>query len=104
MTDSNVSIDCVISDHDRQTVTGLEFLQKIRVGNNLGVNRNLRFVILTGDGDKEVVRAALTFDVDAHAMKSIFQGGLVSSIERAFTRKSMLKSGPEYGAIEISKT
>lgn len=101
LTDPNVSIECVVSDHGMQPVTGLELLQKIRAGNNLGVSRNLRFVMLTGHGDEEVVRTALALDVDAYIMKPVSQGGLISSIERAFARKRMLKSGPDYGAVVL---
>ncbi|NKB43784.1 MAG: response regulator [Alphaproteobacteria bacterium] len=101
LTDANVSIDCIVSDHSMQPVTGLELLQKIRAGNNLGVSRNLRFVMLTGHGDEEVVRAALALDVDAYVMKPVSQGGLISSIDRAFARKRMLKSGPDYEAIAL---
>lgn len=101
LTDPSVSIDCIISDHGMQPVTGLELLQKIRAGNNLGVSRNLRFVMLTGHGDEEVVRTALALDVDAYVMKPVSQGGLIAAIERAFARKRMLKTGPDYEAVAL---
>lgn len=101
LTDGNVSVDCVMSDHGMQPVTGLELLQKIRAGNNLGISRNLRFVMLTGHGDEEVVKTALALDVDAYVMKPISQGGLISAVERAFARKRMLKTGPDYEAIAL---
>jgi len=101
LTDHNEKIDCVISDHSMEPLTGLELLQKIRVGTNPGISRNLRFLMLTGHGDKEVVTAALTLDVDGYMIKPVSQGGLISSVERAFARKRILKAGSDYEAIQL---
>lgn len=101
LTDHNEKVDCVISDHGMEPLTGLELLQKIRVGTNPGISRNLRFLMLTGHGDKEVVSAALTLDVDGYMIKPISQGGLISSVERAFARKRILKAGSDYAAIPL---
>lgn len=97
--DSNVKVDCVISDHGMEPVTGLEFLQKIRVGTNLGVSRNIRFLMLTGHGEEEVVKSALALDVDGYVIKPVSQAGLTTSIEKAFARKRMLKSPADYAAV-----
>lgn len=101
LTDYNEKIDCVISDHGMEPLTGLELLQKIRVGTNPGISRNLRFLMLTGHGDKEVVTTALALDVDGYMIKPVSQGGLVSSVERAFARKRILKAGSDYATIPL---
>lgn len=101
LTDHNEKIDCVISDHGMEPLTGLELLQKIRVGTNPGISRNLRFLMLTGHGDKEVVTTALALDVDGYMIKPVSQGGLISSVERAFARKRILKAGSDYDTIAL---
>ena len=37
LSDSNIDIDCVISDHGMEPMTGLELLQHIREGRNAGM-------------------------------------------------------------------
>lgn len=101
LADHNEKVNCVISDHSMEPLTGLELLQKIRVGTNPGISRNLRFLMLTGHGDKEVVTTALTLDVDGYMIKPVSQGNLISSVERAFARKRILKAGSDYAAIEL---
>ncbi len=101
LTDPNVKVDCIISDHQMEPVTGLELLQKIRVGTNLGVSRNLRFLMLTGFGEEEVVKSALALDVDGYIIKPVSQGALIASIEKAFVRKRMLKGASDYAAVPV---
>lgn len=101
LADSNVKIDCVISDHGMQPITGLELLQRIRDGRNPGMVRDTRFVMLTGHGETEVVKAAALLDVDGYAIKPISQKGLVQTLSRAFARKRILKSGSDYEAVQL---
>lgn len=101
LTDNNEKIDCVISDHGMEPLTGLELLQKIRIGTNPAISRNLRFLMLTGHGDKEVVTTALALDVDGYMIKPVSLGGLVSSVERAFARKRILKAGSDYATVAL---
>ena len=104
LSDSNVKIDCVISDHGMEPITGLELLQRIRDGRNPGMVRDTRFVMLTGHGEVEVVQTAAKLDVDGYAIKPISQKGLVQTLNRAFARKRILKSGSEYGAVVLPET
>lgn len=101
LTDPSVKVDCIISDHRMDPVTGLELLQKIRVGTNLGVSRNLRFLMLTGFGEEEVVKSALALDVDGYIIKPVSQVALIASIEKAFVRKRILKGATEYAAVPV---
>ncbi len=97
--DPNVKIDCIVSDYGMEPVSGLELLQKIRVGTSPGVSRNIRFVMLTGHGEAEVVKTAMLLDVDGYVIKPISQKGLVSALEKAFARKRVLKAGSGYAGV-----
>jgi len=99
--DSNEKIDCIVSDHNMQPLTGLEFLKKIRVGRNPAMNRNVRFVMLTAHGDVEVVKSALALDVDSYVIKPVTRGNLDKAIIRAVTRKRILSAGSAYDAIPL---
>ncbi|MEQ8734381.1 MAG: response regulator [Rhodospirillaceae bacterium] len=99
ISDHNVKIDCIISDYGMEPVSGLELLQKIRVGTSPGVSRNIRFVMLTGHGEAEVVKTAMILDVDGYVIKPISQKGLISALERAFARKRVLKAGSGYADV-----
>ena len=101
LADPNVSIDCIISYYGMELVTGLDLLQKVRVGTNPGVSRNIRFLMLTGHGEVEVVKTALSLDVDGYIIKPVSQFSLNSSIEKAFARKRMLEAGSDYAAIAL---
>lgn len=101
LSDSNTKIDCVISDHGMEPMTGLELLQRVRDGRNPGMVRDTRFVMLTGHGEVEVVKTAALLDVDGYAIKPISQKGLVQTLERAFARKRILRSGSDYGAVQL---
>ena len=101
LADSNVKIDCIISDHGMEPITGLELLQRIRDGRNPGMVRDTRFVMLTGHGETEVVKAAALLDVDGYVIKPISQKGLVQTLSRAFARKRILKSGSDYEAVQL---
>ena len=99
--DSNEKIDCIVSDHNMQPLTGLEFLKKIRVGRNPAMNRNVRFVMLTAHGDVEVVKSALALDVDSYVIKPVTRGNLDKAIIRAVTRKRILSAGSACDAIPL---
>ncbi len=103
LSDTNRKIDCIISDHGIEPVTGLELLQGIREGRNPDLVRDTRFIMLTSHSEKEVVQTALALDVDGYVIKPISPGGLVQTIERAFARKRILKAGSDYAAVELAK-
>ena len=49
----------------------------------------------------EVVKTALSLDVDGYIIKPVSQFSLNSSIEKAFARKRMLQAGSDYAAIAL---
>lgn len=99
ISDPNVKVDCIVSDYGMAPVSGLEFLQKIRVGTSPGVSRNIRFVMLTGHGEAEIVKTAMLLDVDGYVIKPVSKSGLISSLEKAFARKRVLKAGSSYASV-----
>ena len=101
LSDSNVSIDCVISDHGMEPMAGLELLQHIREGRNASMVRDTRFVMLTGHGEAEVVRTAAALDVDGYAVKPVSQRSMIQTLTRAFNRKRILKAGSDYATVVI---
>ena len=101
LSDSNIDIDCVISDHGIEPMTGLELLQHIREGRNAGMVRDTRFVMLTGHGEAEVVRTAAALDVDGYAVKPVSQHSMMQTLVRAFSRKRILKAGSDYASVVL---
>ncbi len=96
LVDHNEKIDCVVSDHGMEPITGLELLKKIRVGRNPAMNRNVRFLMLTAHGDADVVKRAMALDVDAYVIKPVSMSSLETSLHRAFARKRILQAGSYY--------
>ncbi len=101
LSDSNIKIDCIISDHGMEPMSGLELLQHIREGRNTGMVRDTRFVMLTGHGEAEVVKTAAALDVDGYAIKPVSQRGLMQTLIRAFGRKRIIKGASEYAKVEL---
>jgi len=99
--DHNEKIDCVVSDHGMEPMTGLQLLKKIRVGRNPAMNRNVRFLMLTAHGDVEVVKRAMALDVDAYVIKPVSMANLETALHRAFARKRILQAGSHYDSIPL---
>lgn len=102
LVDPNEKIDCIVSDHGMEPVTGLELLQKIRVGRNPAMNRNVRFLMLTAHGDVDVVKRAMALDVDAYVIKPVSMSSLETALNRAFARKRILQAGSHYASIPLA--
>jgi CheY-like chemotaxis protein len=57
--------DCVVSDYDMPTMTGLEFLERVRA-----IDSDLPFVLFTGKGSETVASEAISKGVTEYLQKS----------------------------------
>jgi CheY-like chemotaxis protein len=93
------SVDCVISDYNMGPVNGLQLLQAVRMGAVRGIPRDLRFVLVTGHGDLEIVQAAKALDVSAYVVKPMSLANLVKAVDRAFQTRVTLRDVDSYKAV-----
>jgi CheY-like chemotaxis protein len=95
-------LDCIISDFNMRPQTGLQFLSSIRTGGKPGIPRDQRFILLTGHGEAEVVRAAVALDVNGYVVKPVSLKMLIQVVERALGRPTPLKAAAAYQAVKLS--
>jgi CheY-like chemotaxis protein len=88
--------DCVVCDFNMKPVNGIQALQSIRAGKLPAVARDQPFVLLTGHGDLEVVKAAKLLDVSAYVVKPVAVDTFVKSVGRALTAKVPLRPPAHY--------
>lgn len=95
--------DCVICDFNMKHVNGLQFLQGIRLGLSPTLPRDQPFIMVTGHGEQDVVKAALSLNVSGFAVKPVAQKKLVESIEKALSHPVKLQPVEVYKAIKLPK-
>ena len=95
-------VDCIISDFNMTPQTGLQFLSIIRTGAKAGIPRDQRFILLTGHGEADVVRAAVALDVNGYIVKPVSLKMLIQTVERAFSRPTPLKPASTYQSVKAS--
>lgn len=96
-------VDCVICDFNMKHVNGLQLLQGIRLGLSPVLPRTQPFIMVTGHGEHEVVKSAISLDVSGFAIKPIAQKKLVETIEKALSQPVNLKDPSVYKAIKLPK-
>jgi two-component system, chemotaxis family, chemotaxis protein CheY len=101
--DSFTQADCIISDCNMKPVNGLQFLQAVRTGLNPKIPREQAFLMVTGQGDTDVVRTAMMLDVNGYLVKPVALDKLVQAIERAFRKPIEVKEPDYYRAIKLAK-
>lgn len=94
-------VDCIISDFNMKPVNGLQLLHAVRTGMNPKVPRDQPFVMLTGHGETEVVKAAIMLDVNGYLVKPIAPEKLAQTLERVLKRGIDLKDVDYYKAIDV---
>lgn len=94
--DPHAPCDSIICDFNMKPVNGIQFLQAIRAGRLAHVKRDQRFILLTGHGDMEVVRAAKALDVSGYAVKPVAPDTFIKVVTRALTSAFTLKSAEDY--------
>lgn len=91
--------DCIICDFNMKPLNGINFLQGIRAGKLPEIKRDQHFVLLTGHGDLDVVKAAKALDVSGYAVKPVAPDTFIKTITRALAVNHTLKSAAEYEAV-----
>lgn len=94
--DPHSGFDCIICDFNMKPINGIQFLQAIRAGKLAGIKRDQHFVLLTGHGDMDVVRAAKALDVSGYAVKPVAPDTFIKTITRALTLEHTLKPAADY--------
>lgn len=99
--DNFTQVDCIIADFNMEPMNGLQLLQAIRLGINPAIPRDQPFVMLTGHGDADVVKAAIALDVSGYVVKPVALDKLVQTIEKVFRRPLGIKSAQAYREVKL---
>ena len=73
--------DLIISDYQLGGADGLQLLKSVRDNPS---TRGIRFIMLTGSDDREVLREAMALDVDEYITKPVEPRNLRAAIDRTF--------------------
>ncbi len=95
--------DCIISDFNMKRINGLQLLQGIRVGLSKHLPRHQPFIMVTGHGEQDVVKTAISLDVSGFAIKPVAQTKLAEAIVKALSQPVVLKSADAYKAVRLPK-
>lgn len=96
-----IPVDVIVCDFNMRPVTGVQLLQSIRAGKHAGIKRDQRFILLTGHGEMDVVKAAKALDVNGYVVKPVAPDTFIKTIERTLGATPSLKSVPDYERIPV---
>lgn len=99
--DNFTQVDCIISDCNMKPINGLQLLQAVRVGINPRIPRDQGFIMLTGFGETEIVKAAIALDVNGYVVKPVAPEKLIDNIEKVFKRTIEVKDPEHYRAVKL---
>lgn len=88
--------DCIICDFNMKPINGIQWLQAIRAGKCREVPREQAFLLLTGHGDIDVVKAAKALDVSAYVVKPVAPDTFMKAITRALGAPPTLRPQHDY--------
>lgn len=94
-------VDCIIADLNMKPMNGLEFLWAIRTGVSKKVQRDQRYLMLTGHGDSDAVKAAIALDIQGYVLKPISIEKLVTAVDLALARSLTLKTVAHYRSVKL---
>ncbi|MGE3335601.1 MAG: response regulator [Rhodospirillaceae bacterium] len=97
--DARRGVDVIICDFNMKPINGIQFLQTIRTGKNPHIKRDQRFILLTGHGEMDVVRAAKGLDVNGYVVKPVAPDIFIKTVERALAAPPALKLPGDYERI-----
>ncbi|MGE3334123.1 MAG: response regulator [Rhodospirillaceae bacterium] len=102
--DNFTQVDCIIADYNMKPLNGLHLLQGVRMGLNPKIPREQAFIMLTGHGESDVVKAAIGLDVNGYVVKPVALDKLVDTIEKIFKRPPPdVKDAEYYRNIKVPK-
>lgn len=91
--------DVIICDFNMKPMNGIQFLQAIRSGKHPEIKREQRFILLTGHGEMDVVRAAKALDVNGYVVKPVAPDTFIKTVLRALDASPPLKPASDYERI-----
>ncbi|MCC6913650.1 MAG: response regulator [Rhodospirillaceae bacterium] len=93
--------DAIVCDFNMKPTNGIQFLQAIRAGRHRDIKRDQRFILLTGHGEMDVVRAAKSLDVNGYVVKPVAPDLFIKTVERALGAAPAVKPAGDYERIPI---
>jgi YesN/AraC family two-component response regulator len=99
--DNLSQVDCIIADFNMKPVNGLQLLQAVRMGVNPRIPRDQSFIMLTGHGETDVVKAAIMLDVNGYLVKPVAPDKLAQALDRAFKKPTELKEAAYYRGVHL---
>ncbi len=94
--------DCVVCDFNMKPINGLQVLQSIRMGTQPHVARDQPFILLTGHGEIDVVKAAVALDVSAYVVKPVAVDIFLTALNRALAPKVALHAAAHYQTVPLA--
>ena len=91
--------DIIVCDFNMKPVNGIQLLQAIRAGKHRDIKRDQRFILLTGHGEMDVVKAAKALDVNGYVVKPVAPDTFIKTVERALGAPPALKTPADYERI-----
>ena len=95
--------DCIICDFNMKPVNGVQLLQAVRSGKRPELKREQAFILLTGHGDMDVVKAAKGLDVNAYVVKPVAADTFIKAVTRALESPPALKPAADYERVSIAE-
>jgi len=95
-------VDVIVADCNMKLVNGLQLLQAIRCGVNPRIPRDQAFIMLTGQGDANVVKSSMALDVSGYLMKPVALDKLVGAIERIADDPLKVREPEYYRSIRLA--
>lgn len=97
-----LAYDAIVCDFNMKPVNGIQFLQAIRGGRHRDVKRDQRFILLTGHGEMDVVKAAKALDVNGYVVKPVAPDTFIKTVQRALGAAVTLKPPADYERVPIN--
>ena len=91
-------IDCVLCDWNMEPMDGLTLLSLIRSGAVEPVERDLRFIMLTGHAELPLVQAAVASDVSGFLVKPVSMKKMVTTIRSVMATDKVLRAPEHYAS------
>ena len=86
MQDRRSRIDCVICPHKQGRISGLEFLQNLRLGRwGGGGLRNMKFILVMNKMEESVLQIADSFQANGYIIGELDRTGVTNAVVKALT-------------------
>jgi DNA-binding NarL/FixJ family response regulator len=93
--------DAIISDYNMKPLTGLQFLQAVRVGVNPLIPRDIPFILISGHGEMEVVKCAQELDASGYILKPSSIKRIEDVISAALKKRLTLRDPSFYKTVQL---